>query len=71
MLDAEMLDANRFVVVRLLVMMLEATMFDAEKLVETSRLLTYMLDAVMLDEFIKSGLKLGTINLLDTSRLLT
>jgi len=40
MLDAEMLDANRFVVVRLLVMMLEATMFDTEKLVETARLLT-------------------------------
>jgi len=40
MLDAEMLDANRFVVVRLLVMMLLATMFETEKLVETSRLLT-------------------------------
>jgi len=40
MLDAVMLDANRFVVVRLLVMMLLATMFDTEKLVETSRLLT-------------------------------
>jgi len=40
MLDAVMLDANRFVVVRLLVMMLLATMFDTEKLVETARLLT-------------------------------